>query len=158
MDGTARKSLSVANIAGIVIAVVLIVLAFVMFYFYKKDNHDLAVIADIGRIRNSLDLHAIATTHFPIETDIVELNRVFPGTQQLCTNGFISNLEKCDRIILSPMPQSDATDVFRYQSISNGQDYRLEFNLQRNQTWLGLIAGTQCATREGIKSQRCFEQ
>lgn len=158
MDGTARKSLSIAVIVGVVIAVVLIVLAVVMFYFYKNDNHDIAVLSDIGRIRNALDLHAIATTHYPIESEIVELNRVYPGTQQLCSNGFISNLEKCDNVIISPMPQSDPADVYRYQSVSNGQDYKLEFTLLRNQTWLGLQAGVQCATREGIKTGRCFEQ
>lgn len=158
MDGVARKSLGIAEIVGIVIAVVLIVLAVVMFYFYKKDNHDIAALADIGKIRNALDLHAIATTHYPIETEIVELNRVYPGTQQLCATGFISNLEKCDNVILNPMPLSDPMDVYRYQSVNNGQDYRLEFTLLRNQTWLGLQAGVQCATRESIKTGRCFEQ
>lgn len=158
MEGTARKSLSIAVIVGIVMAVVLIVLAFLMFYFYKNENHDIAVLSDIGRIRNAFDLHAIATTHYPIELEVVELNRIFPGTQQLCTNGFISNLEQCDNVILSPIPQSYPEDVYRYQSVTNGQDYRLEFTLLRNQTWLGLQKGIQCATREGINGGRCFEQ
>lgn len=158
MDGTTRKSLSIVNIVGIVMAVVLIVLAVVLFYFYKKENHDVQVMSDIGRIRNALDLHAIATTHFPIETEVVELSRVFPGTQQLCDTGFASNLEKCENVLLSPMPQSDPLDVYRYQSINNGQDYRLEFTILRNQTWLGLTKGIQCASRDGIRTARCFEE
>lgn len=158
MDGTSRKSLSVANIVGIVVTVVLIVLAFILFSFYKKENHDLQTLSDIGRIRNALDLYAISNTHFPIQTEIVELNRVFPGTQQLCNSGFASNLEKCDKIILSPIPQSDVMNIYRYQSINDNIDYRLEFILLRNQTWLGLQKGTQCAARDGIKTGRCFEQ
>ena len=145
-------------IIALAIIVILIIADILVISYLNKKAHDIYVLSDISQIRSGLELHLQQNVYYPKTAKQVSLNDVYSGTEKLCTDGFKKSADPCPRLILNPIPNFFLAqgNNYLYQSLDEGADYNLEFNLKTNFLKYGLKKGKNCASSQGIVSQPCF--
>jgi|GEM_PF-2407741 len=130
---------------------------FVILYLNNKAK-DIQILSEVSQIRSGLDLFLAKNNFYPQALKPLALNDVYSGTQKLCVGGFKKFSDSCSQNILNPIPNAylSGGNVYYYASVDNGQNYKLEFNLETNFPQLALKKGKNCANNNQILSQVCF--
>lgn len=144
-------------IAVSLILVVIIVDIVVVNYLNKKEQ-DIQVLSEISQIQSGLELYLHLNNYYPEKTEKIDLNNANLGTEKLCLEGFRRISDSCEKNIISPLPNHYKSEgnVYIYQSVDNGKNYKIEFTLKSNFKSLGLAKGKNCADNAQIVSQPCF--
>lgn len=144
-------------IAVSLILVVIIVDIIVVNYLDKKER-DVQVLSEISQIQSGLELYLQLNNYYPEKTEKINLNDTNLGTERLCLEGFRRLSDSCEKIIINKIPNHYKSDgnVYIYQSVDNGKNYKIEFTLKSNFKALGLAKGKNCADNFQIVSQPCF--
>lgn len=143
-------------IAVILILIVIGVDIIVVSYLNNKER-DIKVLSEIDQLRSALEVNIQLNNHYPRQSETIPLNDSNLGTEKLCSEGFRRVTDSCEKNILLPIPNQYKPEgnVYTYQSIDNGQNYKIEFTLQTDFKDLGLAKGINCADQQQIYSQPC---
>ncbi len=137
-----------------------------------------AVNAARSKARDATRLSSVRQTQSALEDYYNELNTYPPGsglplgdsTQSSCfgTNGFASNCSSADRTFLRVVSGSidkglegvvtcgePARNAFCYSMLESGLTYGISFELENGLPQVGLIAGINCASPDGMKAGAC---
>jgi hypothetical protein len=137
------------------LAVVLTFLAFFSYSYYKNVTHDIVVLSEVAQIRSALEINFVVNTLYPKVEKPVILNVRDQATEKICLSGFTTYSQACGKITMSKIPQAYRMEDYLYYSTPSADNYSLQFILNNNQKYLGLVKGVQCATSESIKSGPC---
>ncbi len=159
---TVRDQRGITKVQGVIVvalAFVCVVLAIVVGRYTSLKNQDVAVLSDIARIQSGLDVVYGVNARYPLREEGVYLHNEQAKTQKLCIRDFADAVTPCEVTVLDPLPTQGLGDFgYRYWSLNQGAEYRIEFNLNTNHPEAGLSKGAQCAFVGGIQSIPCFNE
>ncbi len=138
--------------------VILSVVAIVLLQMFLRSRAtDVMTLADIARVQSALEFTYAVNTEFPQTPQALVLGSAENKTERLCERGFMSRVEPCERVVLPAMPAA-GKGGYTYHSFDAGQEYGIEFILERNHRSLGLMKGVVCAFSQGLAQGPCLTQ
>ena len=142
----------------IILAVIVISVDIFVILYLNSKARDIQTLSEIDQIRSGLELFLQTNNYYPKITAPTELNDSYAGTEKLCFSGFSKITEKCDKNILSEIPNvyQNKGNIYTYQANNDYLNYKLEFTLLTNFKRQGLAKGKNCATNSQTTSQLCF--
>lgn len=152
----------ITKVQGVVILALVFVcgvLAVLVGRYTALKNQDTAILSDIARIQSGLDVVYGVNARYPLREEGVYLHNQQAKTEKLCSRDFADAVTSCETKVLDPLPGAGRSHLgYRYWSLNQGAEYRIEFNLNTNHTEAGLLKGVQCAFVGGVQSIPCFNE
>lgn len=160
-----NRPLKTTELLGIGLFIgVLCLIAFMSVRTARASLRDAVRLSDVRDVQLGLELYFNDTSEYPAVTEATPLGTV--STSCLSRSGFRANCVPSQetvytRIISATPPQGLHKLVFcgntknAYCFKSSSQSYGIEFELERNNSALGVAKGANCATPSGIKQGNC---
>jgi Tfp pilus assembly protein PilE len=138
--------------------IIMIIIDVSVIWYLNLKQRDIQTLSEISQIRSGVEEFLFFNNYYPKTKEVTLLNDAYLNTEKLCQEGFRKFSDKCKKIILDPLPNSDFNlgNQYFYQSLDNSESYQLEFILKTNFKKQGLKKGKNCATNSQIVSQPCF--
>ncbi len=130
----------------------------------RAHTRDVTRLAHVRELQMGLELYFQGSSAYPVTSDSLALGQ--PLTACLSSEGFGAPCSSNEPTLFlesvpTPPPQglkelSSCNGVDNaYCFVANEDEYRIQFELEGNNTALGLEAGLNCATEDGLKTGSC---
>ncbi len=142
----------------IIFIVIIIIVDVLVVWYLNQKQQDIQTLSEISQIRSGLEEFLIYNNYYPKSGEVILLNDAYSNAEKLCGEGFKKFIDKCQKEILNPVPNSmqNLGNQYFYRSLDNNTNYQLEFSLKTNFEQQGLKKGKSCATNSQILNQPCF--
>lgn len=128
----------------------------------RQQTRDIARLSHVRELQGALESFFTDYSAYPIASEPIALGQ--GTTRCLSTDGFDCSIAPEESYLtIVPTPPStglqgdvacdDVKNVYCYQA--NSEEFRVQFELERDNTVLGLVRGLNCATESKITSGAC---
>ncbi|MBT3230443.1 hypothetical protein HN358_01495 [Candidatus Uhrbacteria bacterium] len=127
----------------------------------RSRTRDAVRMSDVRQVQAGLEVYFIGNNAYPESLDYMALGTA--TTKCLTQNGFTSNCTSGAYLEAVPSAPSaglaglssclGVSDAYCY--LAQNGDYRIQFELEHNNSLVGLQKGANCATQDGLKSGEC---
>lgn len=161
------RPLKTTEILGVGLFIgVLALVAFLSVRTARASLRDAVRLSDVRDIQLGLELYFSDTSAYPVVDESIPLGTI--STSCLSQSGFRANCTPSQETVytrvISPTPAQGLGKEVTCGNIRNAYCYRatdaayqIEFELERNNTALGVARGVNCATPAGIAAGTCGE-
>ncbi|MBT4856730.1 hypothetical protein HON52_00910 [Candidatus Uhrbacteria bacterium] len=161
------KPLGMSKIEILIVAAIIGILglaAVVAVSTARSRTRDAVRLGDVFQIQTSLEYHFLDHNAYPVVTD--ELPIGSPSAACLSNQGWSASCEGDEDVYLTAAPFNPTSGLDdlsgcdgysnAYCFVSDGEGYRLEFELEHANALLELEGGVNCASEDGVKSGSCL--
>lgn len=159
---------SVSKVEFLIIALIiglLGVMAVVVVSTARSRLRDAVRLSDVRQVQTSLELYFNDVNSYPLTTELVALGS--SGAGCLNEDGFTSSCGGAATIYMEIVPATPdsgldglsvcgtASDAYCYSASEDS--YNIQFELEHDNPVLGLVAGLNCASQDGVSDGACTD-